>query len=951
MGNTIYQSVLRFACGYACHELVKGNKNASTNSRIIEVNKGFEEFTDLKSSEILGKNLTEIFTNVDEQLSEKIFSFCQNAKSNDSYIIEHFSPRIRCWLMVQILILDDKRMITLFNDISYLKELQERVDNADNLLPDQRQFEEMTKALSESEDKYRSLTDQIPVGIYRTTSEGRLIYSNEALVKMLGYNSSEELLELNVNQLYANPSERIKQIKASLSSSGINQTHFQLKKRSGELIWVRDYSKLLLDNKGNPDYFDGILEDITVSKQTELAIKESSANLKAIIENSLDSIWLINRNYEIQYVNDVFANAFRELFGVQLTSGVNLLESLPHDLRQLWKERYDRAFNNEHFVFEDRVDAGSSSIYIEVSMNPIVIDNEVIGASFYGRDVTLKKAAEMELRYMSDLQKLLVDLSTGFINVPIKQIEPAIGKSLQRIGEFVGTDRAYIIDFDFELNIASNSYEWWSEGIEPQIEKMQAVPLATFTEWINIHKRGEVLQVNDVNDLPMNDLRKIMEEQNVISLLTLPLMHESICIGFVGFDSVRKKHVFNEYEQQLLRIYAQSLVNIKERIEKEKKLILAKEKAEESDRLKSTFLANMSHEIRTPMNGILGFLTLLKEPDLSEENKQEYINIVTQSGHRLLDTINDIIEISKIEAGELIVSLSPINLPELMTFYHGFFKQQIDKKGIEYIISNKLPDDIIYFQTDRIKLDSIISNLIKNAIKFTSAGYVKFECSLKDRNLLFCVKDSGIGIPADQHELIFDRFVQADLSGTRHHEGSGLGLSIVKAYINLLKGKIWLESTPGKGSCFRFSIPYTPGVKMNEETEEVNKTKDSPVKTTKIMVVEDDYASYLFLKSILEPKGFKVLRTSNGAEAVNSIMENNDIALILMDIKMPLLSGLDATRKIREFNKTVPIIAQTGYALAGDRELAIEAGCTDYISKPIDAGQLLNMLFNYIEAR
>jgi len=199
---------------------------------------------------------------------------------------------------------------------------------------------------------------------------------------------------------------------------------------------------------------------------------------------------------------------------------------------------------------------------------------------------------------------------------------------------------------------------------------------------------------------------------------------------------------------------------------------------------------------------------LLKEPDLSDENKMSYLNIVSASGERLLDTINDIIEVSKIEAGEMVVHISAVNISELMAYYHGFFKQQSDKKGLTYIINSKLPSKFSIIETDRNKLESIITNLIKNALKFTSRGSIEFGSSPEGSDsVVFWVKDTGAGIHPDQIENIFGRFVQADQSNTRSHEGSGLGLSIVKAYVEMLKGKIWVESTIGKGSTFYFFLP------------------------------------------------------------------------------------------------------------------------------------------------
>lgn len=803
------------------------------------------------------------------------------------------------------------------------------------------------EALKESEDKYHSLTDQIPVGLYRTTPDGHLIYSNPALVKILNYDSVDELLNLNVSQLYANPSERKNQLIRSEKNSGIIQSIFQLKKKTGELIWVKDNSHLVFDKNGNPLYFDGILEDITESKRVENAIKESEANLKALIENTMENIWSIDLNYEIQYVNEVFVRAFMNTFGVQLAKGTNIIQSLPDHLKNVWKERHDRTFQNEHFVFEDKIDVGNRSVYIEVAANPIVVDGKVVGASMYGKDVTEKKLAQIQLQYLSDLQKLLIDLSAGFINLPIKEIEPAINQSLIKISEFVGVDRAYVFDYDPGSNTVTNSFEWCRQDIKPQINIMQSISLEEFTEWVDLHKKGEIVKIDDFTEKKWERLRILMKDPDAKSLLTIPLIHEGKYIGFVGFDSVRHHHLYTSYEKLLLQVYAQTLVNVKERLEKEQKLISAKEKAEESDRLKSAFLANMSHEIRTPMNGIIGFLDLLKEPDLSEENKNTYIDIVVQSGRRLLDTINDIIEISKIETGELQIHISSVNVTELLAYFHGFFRQQTDEKELKYLISNQLPGDIISFQTDRVKLESIISNLLKNAIKFTVRGSVEFGCYLEESNIVFYVKDTGTGIPEDQMEVIFDRFVQVDQSSSRPHEGSGLGLSIVKAYVQMLDGKIWVKSEKGTGSCFSFSIPYYPCKEEKILSEMISIVDVTPSTVSTILIAEDDYTSFLYLESLLSGKGITFIHTSNGADTIKTVRENPGISLILMDIRMPGMTGIEATRQIRKFNRTVPIIAQTAYALAGDKELAIDAGCNDYISKPINRSDLQRLVYQY----
>ncbi|WP_372950186.1 sensor histidine kinase [Mariniphaga sp.] len=241
----------------------------------------------------------------------------------------------------------------------------------------------------------------------------------------------------------------------------------------------------------------------------------------------------------------------------------------------------------------------------------------------------------------------------------------------------------------------------------------------------------------------------------------------------------------------------------------------SREKAEESDRLKSVFLANMSHEIRTPMNGILGFVRLLEETDVSEENYKNYIGYVKKSSERLLDTINDIIEISKIESKEATLNLTEVDLNETINFLYGFFQPAARKKDLQFKLYNSFSEEKVLIYTDKNKLESVLSNFIKNGIKFTHEGFIEFGCQRKNNSFLFWVKDTGIGIPKDRQEAIFERFIQSDLTVTKPYEGSGLGLSIAKAYAELLGGKVWLESEEGTGSTFWFSLNAEPVEKSN----------------------------------------------------------------------------------------------------------------------------------------
>ncbi|KUO66898.1 MAG: hybrid sensor histidine kinase/response regulator [Lutibacter sp. BRH_c52] len=373
--------------------------------------------------------------------------------------------------------------------------------------------------------------------------------------------------------------------------------------------------------------------------------------------------------------------------------------------------------------------------------------------------------------------------------------------------------------------------------------------------------------------------------------------------------------------------------------EKEKRaaeLIVAKERAEESDRLKSAFLANMSHEIRTPMNGILGFAGLLKTPNLTGEKQQEYIRIIENSGKRMLNIINDIISISKIESGILEVNISETNINDQIDYILNFFLSETENKGILLFSKNSLSANDVIIKTDKEKLYAILTNLVKNAIKFTKEGSIEFGYAKKGKFIEFFVKDTGVGISKEQKKLIFERFRQGSESLSRNYEGAGLGLSISKAYVELLGGNIWVESITGKGSTFYFTIPFISEQRVLTVVEKsaVILDEKNQTKNLKILITEDDETTEKLISIQIKKYSKEVLIARNGKEAVKICRNNPDIDLILMDIKMPEMNGYEATKLIRGFNKKVIIVAQSAYAFMGDKEKSIETGFNDYISKP-----------------
>ncbi|BAX81575.1 hypothetical protein ALGA_3275 [Labilibaculum antarcticum] len=417
--------------------------------------------------------------------------------------------------------------------------------------------------------------------------------------------------------------------------------------------------------------------------------------------------------------------------------------------------------------------------------------------------------------------------------------------------------------------------------------------------------------------------------------------------GELYIEQVNISPVFDE-NHKLLQ-FTKASRDITKELKIKKELIEAKENAEESDRLKSAFLANMSHEIRTPMNGILGFTSLLQDSDFTGEEKDEFINIIKQSGDRLLNTVNDLIDISMIEAGQIKISKTELNVTKQIENLCSFFKPEAGAKGIQLEFITESENNDLVMETDEAKFTSILTNLIKNAIKFSMKGTIQIECEcLEGRNkghAKFSVKDQGVGIAHDKLDRVFNRFEQEDITNSKSYDGSGIGLTIAKAYVEALGGQIWVDSEKSKGSNFQFTLPLSSMTQTKSIIDFQSQNEEQSDKNgIKILIAEDEKAISKYLSIILKDISREIILAKNGAEALEIYSNQRDIDLILMDINMPVMDGYEATRRIREFDRNIPIIAQTAFALSNDKEKILASGFDKYISKPIDKNKLINMI-------
>ncbi len=746
---------------------------------------------------------------------------------------------------------------------------------------------------------YQALIDKAPDGIALIDSEGKFKYISESAKKMFGYSQNDEI---NINPDENTHPDDLPMVLSELGKIFVDPSYiptieYRFMNKRGQWIWIETTFSNLLTNE-NVEAIVLNFRDVTERKVNETIFKE-------IVEKNPMSIQIIDmKGYPIQ-TNTAHTN----LFGVRPPSDYSVLKD-PQLLENGFDEFFDRIKKGEVVYFPD-------SYYNVHDVDPSFPHSPVwvsaLGFTLNDINGTPEKIVLMHenITERKNAETLLNDIIEN---------NPMSIQVVDKAGYTLRVNPAFIRLFG---SVPPPEYSIFEDLKSKSLE---------LEDLVSKVKNGEIVHLPDLYFNPHDSIMEAPDVPRWIRALIFPLK-----------DSIGKPERFVFMHE-----------NFTDRKIAEQELVIAKEHAEESDRLKSAFLANMSHEIRTPMNGILGFAELLKEPDLSGDQQQKYLKIIEKSGVRMLNIINDIIDISKIEAGLMKLEQKETNINEQIEYIYTFFKPEVESKGMNLVMRNSLSSSEATITTDREKLYAILTNLVKNAIKYCKKGTIEIGYILKTDSkpmvLEFYVKDTGIGIPKDRQEVIFERFIQADISDKQAHQGAGLGLSITKAYIEMLGGKIWVESEEGVGSTFYFTLPYqteNSGKTEQENVPIVNNAKS--MKKIKILIVEDDEISELFLDQSVKSFSSQIIIAKNGLEAIEKFQKNQDIDLILMDIRLPEISGYDTTRQIRKFNKKVIIIAQTAFGLSGDREKALDAGCNDYIPKPINKEELLSMIFKYFK--
>ncbi|MDE5421531.1 ATP-binding protein [Ancylomarina sp. DW003] len=489
---------------------------------------------------------------------------------------------------------------------------------------------------------------------------------------------------------------------------------------------------------------------------------------------------------------------------------------------------------------------------------------------------------------------------------------------------------------------AANYYGWSCEDLKKM--KIGDLDILSYQE---ITKKIERILFENSDQFESKHQLKDGSVRNVEVLCSKIRIDNNDLLHSVIHDITKRKNAEVLLKENTAKIELQNVEYLqinKQLNQTNQALIIAKEKAEESDQLKTAFLHNISHEIRTPMNAIVGFSGLLNKPDLLPEDNQNFTDLIIQSSEQLLSIITDIVNIASIEAKQEKVQESEVNINLICKLIKEQFFTKDTKPDVTVRLQISLADDEAFVVTDSTKLTQILTNLVGNALKFTQEGFVNFGYTLKDNFLEFYVEDSGIGIPSDMHTDIFKRFRQVESTSARKYGGSGLGLSISKAFVEMLGGNIWLSSEAGKGSVFYFTLPYKtvnskviPKLPSNELNLEFVKPKT-------VLIAEDEDSNFILLEKFFLDMKINIIRAINGIEAVAICKSNPQIDLIMMDIKMPDMDGYEATKCIKEFRPDLSIIAQTTYSTEADKNKAFACGCSDFISKPFNRELLLSKI-------
>jgi len=945
--------------------------------------------------------------------------------------------------------------------------------------------------LQQSELKYRQITENISDVVWTTDLQINTLFMSPSVEKMVGEPVdkyikrplSEKFTEKSLEKmqyLFALELEKEKDLRFEKSRTlTLEVEHFRADK---SIFWAEMNISILRDENGIPNGMQGVTRDISQRKKAEIELRKSEERKASLIASMSDIVFVHDKNLIMSELH--VPVGFNRTLNLEPYLGKTFdAITLPlHAKRQIKNALVSCLTNHTSNKIEFHLGMSSERKWFELHATVLTQFGEQSGVTTLIRDITDRKLAEETIRQQLKLQDILIRISMIYININLEKVEEAIQNSLKELAEFVGADRAYIFDYDLAENSATNTYEWCSEGITPEIDLLKKIPLEELPYFYGKHKKGEELCINDVyqlTDESSGSLRAGLEVQGIKSLISIPMMTSDKLIGFVGFDSMKQKHFYTDKEKKLLEVFSQMLVNITERKRSESLLVIQEEKyrniisnmnlgiievdkdenilyanqsfstisgysidellsmntnvflqstnenkilsdkrkirekgisdsyelgvknklgeqrwwlisgapnfndnnelkgtigihlditeqkmlekelekavkkAEQATKAQEMFLANMSHEIRTPLNVITGMVRELNKENLTNRQR-EYVKHSETSTLHLLTIVNNILDMSKIQAGEFALDVKNFSMASVATDVYSILHSRAGDKKLDFRlnISKNIEHALI---GDPGRLRQILINLLGNSIKFTDVGHVDLNIQVVNTNnsfqrILFEVVDSGIGMCEEFISKLFDKFSQEEASSNRRLEGSGLGMSITRELVQLMNGSIEVKSQKGIGTHIRFELNFPVGDE-SKLVIKTNKISKNSFEDVKILLVEDNEMNRFIAIQSLKRTGCEIKEAINGLEAIEKLKEDT-FDIILMDIQMPKMNGIDATKFIRtELNNEIPIIALTANAFKNDIDLYLSIGMTDYLIKPYKEEDLYRIIDKFVKKK
>ena len=928
---------------------------------------------------------------------------------------------------------------------------------------------------------FLNLFDNISDAVQVITEEGQLFYLNKVAGEVLGIDPAQ-VGEFHVTD-YLVHFPTMKEWNAHVEQLKV-EDHLTVERIYMNIVTKAEIpvevtvKYIFLNGKG---FIVANSRDITDRKRNENELRASEERKASLISSISDLVFVLDN--DLRFVEYHIPSGATVFFNLEKYLGKKVPDmDIPQPSKAKIEVVLSYCIQNKSFSkAEIFFDTPNGRLWYDLHATILKgQDGLTDGVTCVARDITYRKQREEVIRQQLKLQDILIKISSTYINIELEKVEATIQNSLQELAEFVGADRAYIFDYDFNNETTSNTYEWCADGIVPEIEQLQNVSLDRLTNFLRKHLKGEEFYVSDVSKLENNcsGLKEILEAQSLKSVISLPMKNGDELLGFIGFDSIKQTHSYTDKEKTLLEVFSQMLVNVIERkrhdgllvrqeekyrniitnmnlgiieVDEEENILYANQSfcdisgydqdeikklkatrflhssdnelevpektklrgngvstgyelavknkqgeprwwfvsdapnyndknehigsigihlditdqkklekelekaiivAEEASKAKEVFLANMSHEIRTPLNVITGMIRELGKDNLTDKQRK-YVSHSETATYHLLAIVNNILDMSKIEAGEFKLENKDFSISSVASDVMSILYSKAQEKGLELRIieSPEIRKSLI---GDAGRLRQIFINLMGNSLKFTERGFVELKVSVVSttndhQRLLFEVSDSGIGMSEPFMKKLFDKFSQEEGAANRRFEGSGLGMSITRELVQLMGSDIVAKSQKGAGTQILFEVDFPIGTQNNLASKSAKASKNC-FEGTRVLLVEDNEMNRFIAIQSLNFVGCTVTEAENGLVAIDKL-KTEKFDVVLMDIQMPEMDGVEATKFIRaHLSKEIPIIALTANAFKHDIDLYLSVGMNDYLIKPYREDDLyskIGMFKNY----